>query len=363
MYRLTRFASGPVVVFLLLGWARGADEVKIVVPEELANEKQDGMAAWDLPPVHAQRVIDASRFIGNIPAGYLLTGFALRPDESVARDRKVVMADLETRLSTTEAKPNELNWTFADNLGEDVTLVYDGRWEGTLPGSGPVPRDFIEFSFLRPFAYDPSRGNLLFDFQVSAHSTVWDTDTSVAQVGSEVASQSGAHVATAEDEQGLLAVMQFTFAPPSGDYDLNGVLDALDIDALSVAVRTAPNDLAFDLSPDRLVDAADREAWVRTFRKTWFGDADLNEEFNSGDLVQVLAAGSYEVDVDSGWASGDFNGDGRTGSDDLIVALADGGYEIGPRPAAAVPEPTAGTLLGLGILLAVGRCRVGQRNV
>ena len=73
-----------------------------------------------------------------------------------------------------------------------------------------------------------------------------------------MASQSGAHVANAEYQQGLLVVMQFTFARPSGDYDLNGVLDVRDINALSGAARTGANDLAFDLNADQLVSGEDR---------------------------------------------------------------------------------------------------------
>ena len=57
----------------------------------------------------------------------------------------------------------------------------------------------------------------------------------------------------------------------------------------------------------------------------------------------MLASGAYEADQDSVWTTGDFNGDGRTNSGDLVAALTDGGYELGP-PRAAVPEPTALTL-------------------
>jgi hypothetical protein len=41
-------------------------------------------------------------------------------------------------------------------------------------------------------------------------------------------------------------------------------------------------------------------------------------------LIDALAAGTYEVDVVAGWASGDFDGSGRFDSSDLIEALADG---------------------------------------
>ena len=62
----------------------------------------------------------------------------------------------------------------------------------------------------------------------------------------------------------------------------------------------------------------------------------------------MLSSGTYEADVDAVWSTGDFNGDGRTNSSDLVVALSDGGYEVGPRAAiaAAVPEPAAIALVG-----------------
>jgi hypothetical protein len=55
-----------------------------------------------------------------------------------------------------------------------------------------------------------------------------------------------------------------------------------------------------------------------------------------------LASGEYEdgVELNSTWLTGDWNGDGEFTSVDLVVALADGGYEKG-EDAAAVPEPVS----------------------
>jgi hypothetical protein len=96
-------------------------------------------------------------------------------------------------------------------------------------------------------------------------------------------------------------------------------------------------------------------------RKTYFGDADLDDLFNTADLVTVLSAGEYEDAVagNSGWAEGDWDGDGDFTTADFVTALAGGGYEQGPRPAvAAVPEPTSltGWLL-IGLLCALRRRR------
>ena len=140
------------------------------------------------------------------------------------------------------------------------------------------------------------------------------------------------------------------------------MLDAADIDDLTGQSASGNNNLTYDLNADNLVDEADVSVWVKDLFKSWIGDADLSGEFNSGDLVVVLSSGTYEADVDSVWSTGDFNGDGRTNSSDLVVALADGGYEQGPRAAvAAVPEPSAGLLLAMGLAVGCRRLRRSRR--
>jgi hypothetical protein len=141
-----------------------------------------------------------------------------------------------------------------------------------------------------------------------------------------------------------------------GDFNSNGTLDAEDIDLLSAEIRSGTNNTPFDLTSDQRVDELDRTFWVETLRKTYFGDSDLDGEFNTTDLVQTFQAGVYEdaIDANAGWASGDWNGDADFNSRDLVLAFQSGGYEIGPRPA-AVPEPSASLLLLIGIAMAARR--------
>ncbi len=140
---------------------------------------------------------------------------------------------------------------------------------------------------------------------------------------------------------------------PAGDFDGDGLLTAADIDELSEAVRLGSVDLKYDLDANQTVDDQDRTVWVKQLRRTYFGDADLNGEFNTNDFVAVLQSGQYEDGVprNSGWATGDWSGDAEFDTADLVRALQDGGYESGPLQAvAAVPEPQ-GFLLFLGAVL------------
>ncbi len=138
--------------------------------------------------------------------------------------------------------------------------------------------------------------------------------------------------------------------PVTGDYNRDGLLTAVDIDALTVAVNAGSTETRYDLNGDGRVDSADRAVWVEQLKETYFGDANLDGEFGSADLVEVLAAGEYEDSLagNSTWATGDWDGDTEFESADLILALQGGGFETGPRPASiAVPEPTGGWLLWL----------------
>jgi hypothetical protein len=134
------------------------------------------------------------------------------------------------------------------------------------------------------------------------------------------------------------------------DVDGDGMCTVGDIDLISSAIRAGHVFQHFDLNMDGTANASDPSFWVSSLMTTYFGDANLDGEFNSSDLVDVLASGMYEADVDSGWATGDWNGDLRTNSSDLVVALADGGYEAGPRAGVtAVPEPSSIFLLVLSL--------------
>jgi hypothetical protein len=163
---------------------------------------------------------------------------------------------------------------------------------------------------------------------------------------------------------GSLSRAVFDIIPKTtpGDFDLDGSLTATDIDQLSAEIRAGGTNSRFDLNADSRIDTADRAAWVHNLRKTYFGDSNLDGQFNSSDLITVFQAGQYEDVVvgNSGWATGDSDGDGDFTTSDMVAAFQDGGYEKGPRPGVAVvPEPVGIIPLLFGLMTIRAQVRRG----
>ncbi|MCP4194150.1 MAG: PEP-CTERM sorting domain-containing protein [Planctomycetaceae bacterium] len=135
-----------------------------------------------------------------------------------------------------------------------------------------------------------------------------------------------------------------------GDFDGSGALDLPDVNLLNAEINAQTNNAEFDLTEDGKVDNADLGNWVSVQRKTWFGDANLDGEFNSSDLVRVFQAGTYELEQPATWDQGDWNGDLRFNSGDLVAAFQDGGYEVGPKAAVVVPEPATISMILIGLV-------------
>ncbi len=95
------------------------------------------------------------------------------------------------------------------------------------------------------------------------------------------------------------------------------------------AIRLNGTDPLYDLNQDGLVSRLDVKVLVEVSLKTGYGDANLDGVFDSGDLLAIFAAGEFEdnIPLNSGWADGDWDGDGEFGTSDLILALQSGNYD------------------------------------
>ena len=145
-----------------------------------------------------------------------------------------------------------------------------------------------------------------------------------------------------------------------GDYDADGILGSEDIDRLSSVIRAGVNARTYDADHDDEMTPNDRDYWVHRLKNTYFGDANLDGEFSSSDLVRVFSAGKYEnPELTAGWSEGDWDGNGVFSTGDLVAAFADGGYEQGPRTGnvAVVPEPSCIVYLIGFVFWIIGRRR------
>ena len=129
-----------------------------------------------------------------------------------------------------------------------------------------------------------------------------------------------------------------------GDFDGNSLREATDLDFLTDAIFTGDVDPLFDLNNDGDVNWRDRTYWIETLANTWYGDSNLDGEFNTSDFITVFIANKYETGERAGWADGDWNGDQLFNSNEFhffFLEIELRGFERGPRPGGfqPVPEP------------------------
>jgi hypothetical protein len=99
-----------------------------------------------------------------------------------------------------------------------------------------------------------------------------------------------------------------------GDMDIDGDVDAVDIDTLYQNIGSS--DPLFDVNEDCDMDLVDVEHLVRNILRTDFGDANLDE------MIDDLDFGIWNQNVLTeglGWAAADFDGDGFTDGSDFNI--------------------------------------------
>jgi hypothetical protein len=142
-------------------------EVPLIVPNYLADQDffQASHTLHDSGRV--QQVYNASEFwTGPI----LIRGFYWRPsaDTNYGFRFQTVLTNFQVNLSTTSAQADQLSSTFADNIGPDETVVFQGKTRIASrfkPGPGNTRQFDIFVRFKHPFFYDPAQGNLLVDIR------------------------------------------------------------------------------------------------------------------------------------------------------------------------------------------------------
>ena len=139
-----------------------------------------------------------------------------------------------------------------------------------------------------------------------------------------------------------------------GDFNLDNVVDLLDIDLLGVEITAGTNNGAFDLNNDGLVNQDDLDQFlggnIISAGNTLNGDADFDGQVTFADFL-VLSANFGQVDKK--WSEGDFAVNGQVEFADFLTLSSNFGASADPTPALVdqVPEPQTWFLIVTGLSL------------
>lgn len=212
LYKSIGTTGLSAVIFLScsqLSWGQG--EITIVSPASAERVEGDSKTNFGQPaPAQVQNLFPAEDFLALPESHRTITGLTWRQDEST---RLTALARIPITLTLSATTADTLVPTFAENHGDDKTVVFDSEIIWQSNDTGPGPRSFDVFvPFEETFPYNPSEGmNLVLDlvattagshqFQLDAHRTegiTWQAahDSSISSFPRE-----------------FVWVTQFTFVP------------------------------------------------------------------------------------------------------------------------------------------------------
>jgi hypothetical protein len=159
----------------------------------------------------------------------------------------------------------------------------------------------------------------------------------------------------------LLAVFcSFTTATYGAGADFNddGNLDVLDLDALVAVISSGTTDLLFDLTDDQMVDRNDLNEWLSIGGNTNIGATYLVADSNLDGTVDEQDFDAWNTNRFSQldkWSGGDFNADGWIDGRDFLL-WNNIKHTSSSESIVGVPEPS-GLILALLGLFALSRRR------
>lgn len=165
-----KFIKITILLLVLSTLTIGVNDLRaqVVVPNDLANA--EGPSGNQFPwacqlanGIRYQQFFASSQFDGPMEIG----GLRYRVREGANGFSSTTIPNVLITLSTTNATPDSFSTTYAENVGPDVTVVYNGPLtiSGTACEVGPCPFDII-IDLQTPFTYTPVIGTLLLDVTI-----------------------------------------------------------------------------------------------------------------------------------------------------------------------------------------------------
>ena len=106
-----------------------------------------------------------------------------------------------------------------------------------------------------------------------------------------------------------------------GDVNLDGMVDAEDIDDLFAAINSDSSESRFDVDQSGSVAAADVDYLIGSILNTTRGDTDLDRDVDTRDLTKAIIGFTSAGGSGKRWADGDTDGDGDIDTRDLTTAI------------------------------------------
>ncbi len=136
------------------------------------------------------------------------------------------------------------------------------------------------------------------------------------------------------------------------DFDRNGLLNCVDVDALVAELAAGGSNLTFDMNNDGALNQDDLTRWLQaagnvnlpTGNPYLPGDANLDGFVDGSDFI---VWNSHKFTNAAAWCSGDFNADGFVDGADFITWNAH--KFTSSDVVSAVPEPVTLGLLACGL--------------
>ena len=164
--------SGLKVEATLTRQTNEVSSLALVVPRFAeTNDTVFGGGALMEPNFRHQQVYGSVEF----PSGAIvIRELRFRPDRVYGGAFTATVANIRINMSTTQRNPSALSSTFAQNVGPDDAVVFDGALSLSSqfvgPANGPKAFDMI-VPLEQPFLYDPAHGSLVIDIRNFSGST------------------------------------------------------------------------------------------------------------------------------------------------------------------------------------------------
>lgn len=172
------------------------------------------LASLGMYTMRYQQVYNSTEF-ASLGGPAIITQIAFRPDFETGSAFSSTLNNVQISLSTTLFDASTIGQTFADNLGADDTVVFNGALSLSSSFTGPPagPKNFdIVINLTAPFVYNPENGNLLLDVRNFAGGSTTSFDSHHLPVSQRVLSGIVTDTAgSSGGDSGL--VTQFSFTP------------------------------------------------------------------------------------------------------------------------------------------------------